>query len=148
MAEVIEAVTEIEERTEGEWGSTEAGFEIKTDRQTISLMIDNDQSCCEAWGYLMSEDDPAKFVGATLFGVRLTDTNRSSMQFLKSGDEGYYEADWDDPKVEHVSDGDVMFVDIQTDRGILQFVAYNSHNGYYGHEVRVKSEQLTHSEVL
>lgn len=145
--ELIQSVAEIEGRDADGWG-TEAGFEIKTDRQTISLMIDNDSSCCEEWGYLMSEDDTAKFVGAALLGVRLTDTNRSSTQFFKTGDEGYYEADWDDPKVEHVSDGEVMFVNIETDRGVLQFVAYNSHNGYYGHEVRVKSEQLTHSEVL
>ena len=29
-----------------------------------------------------------------------------------------------------------------------QFVAYNAHNGYYGHTVRVESQQLSHDEVL
>ena len=140
MSEVITAITEIER--ECRWG-TEAGFEIQTNRQTILLMIDNDASCCEHWGYLMSEDDLDKFVGARLLGVRITDTNRSSRTFNPYG--------FEKPEPENNEDldgGDVMFVDIQTDRGILQFVTYNSHNGYYGHEVRVKSEQLTHSEIL
>jgi len=41
-----------------------------------------------------------------------------------------------------------MFVDLKTDRGKLQFVAYNEHNGYYGHEAEVICNQLNHSEVL
>ena len=41
-----------------------------------------------------------------------------------------------------------MFVDIVTDRGVLQFVAYNIHNGYYGHEAKVISTQLEHNETL
>lgn len=54
-----------------------------------------------------------------------------------------------DSEVECVLDqGGVMFVNILTDKGILQFVAYNCHNGYYGHEATVKSTQLEHSECL
>jgi len=28
-----------------------------------------------------------------------------------------------------------MFINIDTSEGLLQFAAYNSHNGYYGHSV-------------
>jgi hypothetical protein len=41
-----------------------------------------------------------------------------------------------------------MFVNVETDRGTLQFVLYNSHNGYYGHKARVVSEQLKREEYL
>lgn len=41
-----------------------------------------------------------------------------------------------------------MFVDLITDRGVLQFVAYNEQNGYYGHLAKVESRQLTHEETL
>ncbi|MEL3959481.1 hypothetical protein NST17_20225 [Caldifermentibacillus hisashii] len=41
-----------------------------------------------------------------------------------------------------------MFVDIITSNGTLQFVAYNEHNGYYGHEAKVISTQIEHSEFL
>lgn len=44
--------------------------------------------------------------------------------------------------------GGVMFVDLKTDRGILQFVACNEHNGYYGHEATVECTQLMHTEML
>jgi hypothetical protein len=43
---------------------------------------------------------------------------------------------------------EAMFVDIETDRGVLQFVAYNAHNGYYGHKARVQSTQLRHTVTL
>ncbi len=37
-----------------------------------------------------------------------------------------------------------MFVDLITNRGVLQFTAYNNHNGYYGHDAKVISTQLNH----
>lgn len=120
----------------------EAGFRIVTDQQVITLAIDDESSCCESWGYFFTEDDTDKFVGATLLGVRITDENRSTKEFPTGWD---YE---DGEDVIGLDDGGTLFVDIQTDRGILQFVAYNAHNGYYGHEARVEARQLTHSVVL
>lgn len=132
--------------TTSQWGGAEAGFTVVTDAQTITLAIDDESSCCESWGYFLTEDDPTKFIGAELRGVSITDTNRSNRQFIGGwSDEG---AKGDPRPVESLDEGDVMFVDIETDRGVLQFVAYNSHNGYYGHEARVSSRQLTHAETL
>jgi hypothetical protein len=124
----------------------EAGFQIVTTEQTITLAIDDESSCCESWGYFLTEDDTEKFIGAELRGVSITDTNRSHRTFIAYGTEGYpgYDAEGNTD----LDSGDVMFVDIETDRGVLQFVAYNAHNGYYGHEARVSSKQLEHSETL
>lgn len=141
-----ERITEISEY-EGKqpepyaWG-TEAGFEIVTDKQTITLAIDNDASCCESWGYFLTEDDWEKFIGAELRGVKVTDTNRSTKTFNDP------KARWDDEGNIDLDCGEVLFVDIETDRGPLQFVAYNAHNGYYGHEAYIRSSQLTDSKVL
>jgi hypothetical protein len=41
-----------------------------------------------------------------------------------------------------------MFVNIDTSRGRLQFVAYNAHNGYYSHEATVSSKQLHYDTSL
>lgn len=123
-------------------GGREAGFRILTSAQTITLAIDDSGQCCESWGYFLTEDDTSKFVGAELRGVAITDTNRSHRVFVTG-----WGAD-DGENVEHLDEGDVMFVDIETDRGVLQFVAYNSHNGYYGHEARVSSTQLTAARSL
>jgi hypothetical protein len=109
------------------------GYVITTDKQIIKLLIDNGQGCCENWGYFMSEDDLGGFIGAEIIDISVTDTALKTEQ-LK-------DFDFD-------CGGGVMFVNINTDKGLLQFVAYNEHNGYYGHEAVVISEQLTHYECL
>lgn len=136
-----ERIQEIAEyRGQGRY-AYEAGFKITTSEQEIVLAIADESSCCESWGYFLTEDDETKFVGAELWGVTLTDTNRSARTFGARFDR-YDESDV------HLDEGDVMFVDIETDRGILQFVAYNAHNGYYGHTARVSSKQLSHEVQL
>lgn len=141
-SERITAIEKYEGKPPDGYGR-EAGFTITTTEQTITLAIDDESSCCESWGYFLTEDDTSKFVGAELRGVSITDTNRSGRKFVTGWD-----VEYDDEKDVHLDSGDVLFVDIETDRGALQFVAYNAHNGYYGHEARVSSTQLTHSEVL
>ena len=147
MPEIIHEVKPYEAKT-GHYGR-EAGFQIVTDRQTITLAIDDESSCCESWGYFLTEDDTEKFIGSELRGVSITDTNRSHRTFIAYNAPDYpaYGSPEDEAN-EDLDSGDVMFVDIETSRGVLQFVAYNAHNGYYGHEARVSSEQLTHVVCL
>lgn len=107
-----------------------SGFEVVTTKQTIKLAINNHQDCCEDWGFFWSNDIPNDFIGAHVRGVSITDTALNT------------------EKVPDVYEGGVMFVNIDTDLGVLQFVAYNSHNGYYGHTAKVECEQLKHEETL
>ena len=110
-----------------------SGYKIHTDKQVISLLISNGQSCCEDWGYLMSEElnDGDNFIGANITSIKEV----SLADITKDEDED----DYFDP---------CIFINVNTDRGTLQFKAYNSHNGYYGHDVRVHSEQLKLKETL
>ncbi len=137
MTEKILSIDDFECKLRDNWGFEKcyAGYEVRTSEQSILLLIDDEPSCCEQWGYFMSEDNLADFVGAEFLGLKITDTA------LKSFADDYYKEalEWD---------GDVMFVDINTDRGVLQFVAYNAHNGYYGHTAKVISRDLNHEEVL
>lgn len=126
MDEIIERIEEFE----GKRDESESGFKVTTNQQIITLAIANGQCCCEDWGYFLSEDDPERFVGARLLNVTVTNTALKTV------------------KVPEVYDGSVMFVNLETDRGTLQFVAYNAHNGYYGHDARVESRQITHEERL
>ena len=109
------------------------GYKITTDRQVIKLGIDNGQSCCENWGYFMSEDDVQSFVGSILIGIELTDTQLKKVEEFD---------------IDNSYEGDAMFVNLKTNNGLLQFVAYNEHNGYYGHEACVISKQLSHTTIL
>jgi hypothetical protein len=114
------------------------GFEIITTEQSIKLYISADQSCCERWGYFWCNDNPQDFIGASLLGVKLTDDVLN---------EAHFKINNIDPN-SMFFEGGIMFVDIETNMGKLQFVAYNQHNGYYGHTARVECKQLTHTESL
>ena len=105
------------------------GWEVVTDDQTVRIGIENEQSCCERWGYTCSEDDPARFVGAELLRVERVDGDTTLIP------EGFYE-------------GGTIFVNIVTDRGKFQLAVYNEHNGYYGHDGVVISRDLNISETL
>lgn len=108
------------------------GYIITTNKQTIKVGISNDQSCCENWGYLTTNDNLSEFVGATLVSIATVDT-ALNVKAIK-------EADLYEPNM--------MFVNFSTDRGTMQLVAYNDHNGYYGHAAVVISETFNHEETL
>lgn len=112
-----------------------AGFEVVTNDQRIKLYIEDNQDCCELWGYFWCNDNPQDFVGATLWELSLTDTALNTQMIENNG-------------ADYLDAGEIMFVNFNTSKGVLQFVAYNSHNGYYGHTATVESKQLKHSEYL
>jgi len=135
----MEKILKIEEITEGEeYLDGKSGYAITTDKQVVKLLIDNYQSCCESWGYFMTEDNVDEFIGADLIDISLTDTALNTKKLEEHNL---------DPNDKWVKTG-IMFVNLNTSKGLLQFVAYNVHNGYYGHEAYVYSEQLNHSEWL
>lgn len=153
----MEIIKSIEEVEMGKGYETWAGYKITTSKQEILLIIDDEQSCCETWGYLLSEDDTEKFIGVNLRGIKTVDVNRTNkifFQYSGSGRDVVVGSDTDVKLDYHNDDhidtyeGDVIFVDIETSRGTLQFVAYNGHNGYYGHTVKIKSTQLTEERTL
>lgn len=112
------------------------GYKVVTDQHTYYVLIDNEQSCCESFGYLASDDDLAQFVGADLREVRLTDT---ALNQQRVNDSEYWAG----------GDGGIQFVDFVTDREVLQLAVYNGHNGYYGHGIVVAcDDKIVHSDTL
>lgn len=103
------------------------GYEVETDQHVYRVLISNEQSYCESWGYLASDDDLTPFIGAELREVRLTDTALNTARVEESD---YYGGD----------EGGIQFVDFVTDRGTFQVAVYNGHNGYYGHGVIVAKD--------
>lgn len=127
-------------RLPGEDCGSYDGFEIQTDKQVISLLIHNWQNCCETWGYFMCNDDLNDFVGKQIIKISLTDDLLN--EHCVSGN-----IDADGIKNLRY-EGMVMFVNIHTSAGVLQFVAYNSHNGYYTHNAVVVSDKFKHEVTL
>lgn len=122
---------------------TYSGYSIKTNQQEILMAISSEYSCCEEFGslistkekgYLTTEDDFEFFVGSEILEIRITDVALNCEFFKKERISQEYT--------------NTMFVDFITSKGTFQFVAYNSHNGYYGHNVFIKSKQLTQKDIL
>jgi hypothetical protein len=131
MPEIIISVKEVSNAFDG--------FIIRTDLQSIEIGIDNYINCCEQWGYFISEDDISYFIGAELLGVSVVDNALNVLSIEKSSE---YENQLSD------YEASFMFVNFETNRGLLQFVVYNAHNGYYAHKAFLRSKQLTFTTKL
>lgn len=119
-------------RSASSWSGYDGFIITFADDTQIKLGISNGQNCCEQWGYLMSQDDFSHFIGAVVLNIEGVDSRNASIDL---GRELY--------------EGNAMFINIYTTAGLLQFVAYNEHNGYYSHEaVVVENGTVTISESL
>ncbi len=128
--ETILKIEEIENHklAKDDWNSYE-GFKVATDKQEIFLLVSDGASCCEQWGQIVSEDDLTDFIGAELLNLTTTDIALNTKMAEKQGSN-------------YLDCGDIMFMNLETNKGTLQFAVYNAHNGYYGHTGRIISNQL------
>lgn len=110
------------------------GYEIHTDEQVITCLISNYGNCCEDWGFITTEDLLSDYVGAELLSINLIDTDYKTHPLAKDFIDAYEIA--------------FCFIDVVTSKGTLQFAIYNQHNGYYGHDVKIESKQLTYQVSL
>lgn len=88
------------------------------DGTKYKLGIEAGGQCCEQFGYVTSQDDYEDFIGAEFLDCYLTTKELCTIEDLPD-----------------VYEGNMMFFTIKTNKGDLQFVAYNDHNGYYSHDV-------------
>ena len=130
--EKILSIKESYFKTTDEW-NTYDGYEIVTDSQTIKIGISNHQSCCENFGCIITNDEIKEFIGSELKSLAIVNNVLNNKKI---------------DELEYLDCGGAMFVNLETSEGLLQFVAYNAHNGYYGHEAVLISKQLNYSEGL
>lgn len=132
----MEKILRIEDTTfkqnKDEWSEYD-GWQIITDQQTIKFGISNSQSCCESWGHLITNDTIEEFINSELISIAVVDEALEKKEIKE---------------IEYLDSGAAMFVNFETSAGTLQFVAYNSHNGYYGHSAVLISKQLNVTESL
>lgn len=136
MKEIIKSIEEVENVKGVISGDKNEGYKITTNKQEIYLLIDSFGQCCEDFGHFVSEDSFDEFIESELLDIKLVDTAlnvEAVKEVLPSGlDCG----------------GDIMFVNLETNKGTLQLAVYNSHNGYYGHDVILKSNQINKTYTL
>lgn len=133
MSQVITKIEEVENvRLQQDSCSSYEGWRITTTEQTIELLIAEGQNCCENFGYATTNDNVADFIGAEVLNVTRTDKAlcTKDLAVLEDGE------------------CECMFLTLETSKGPLQFVVYNSHKGYYGHMALIRSATLNENEVL
>ena len=99
-------------------GSHDGYSVVTSSGQVVFVLVDDGSTCCESWGAISSFEEPKEFMGAKLLKVEKVDIGLSKKMIDA--------AEW-------VDQGDIMFVNFETDRGLFQLAVYNAHNGYYGH---------------
>ena len=146
MKEIILSISEVINYEIDGYYSCYDGFKIQTNQQEIYLLISNYQDCCESFGYFVCDDDYCKFIDSEIISVSTvaTDLNKSIVLSKLNEKLGWQADNIND----HLDCGGVMFVEIMTNIGPFQFAAYNSHNGYYGHNALIVSKDLNHEVVL
>lgn len=103
--------------------TTYDGITIETEDEVIYFVIENGQNCCENWGtYLYTPEKLENYVGADYLGY----TESTCEQIVNS------------LKNEYVSPDETCFLNIKTSKGDIDYAVYNSHNGYYSHDVVLK----------
>lgn len=97
------------------------GYLVETEKESIFVLISDEQHCCEQPGYVTSDDNLDNFIGADLRSVEVVGEDYNIVSELLP-DEDEYKATF------------TVFINFNTDRGVLQMAVYNQHNGYYGHD--------------
>lgn len=78
------------------------GYKVETDKHTFYVLIDNDQSCCETWGYLSSDDDLNYFIGANLLQIKVIDKALNQKDLIEKNYDIF------------LDEGNIQFVDFKT----------------------------------
>lgn len=126
-------ILDIREVTNTKWNTghvTYDGYIINTSKEIIAILIDNYQNCCESWGYVSSDDNFDEYIGQKVLDVVIVDKALETID-LDPGE---------------LDEGDVIFMNLVTTAGTLQFAVYNGHNGYYGHNAFVTRAKKEHLE--
>jgi hypothetical protein len=95
------------------------GIKIKTTHQEIILLIDDHHRCCEDYGYYIKPE---------------TDLIGAELKTIGWGRDQYSENE--------------AVIDIETDRGVVQAVLYNHHNGYYPHHLWVRWKDYEDMDMI
>jgi hypothetical protein len=106
------------------------GFVITFDNDTtLALIVSSGQSCCEQYGAVTTEENLQDYIGAEYIQHDIVDQELAVRSNIIA-DSNIFD-------IPGLDEGDIIFLNVQTDRGTLQFSVYNSHNGYYGHSAYV-----------
>jgi len=115
------------------------GYSITTNKQTIKFHIENQQNCCERYGIMLLSPDRI---------IPNDETERCEL-IDNELDKVGWGTKWECKKIINEYDGArTAFINLSTDLGTYQIYAYNSHNGYYSHNIRAEWSGVVDEQQL
>lgn len=101
---------------------TRENFIIITFKDALSITFyDDGQQCCED-RFITCDDNLDDFVGSAYLDYEIVEIA---------------------PLYDYEDSEDIQFLNIKTDRGVIQFVTHNNHNGYYsGFNIVVEDDRV------
>ena len=105
----------------------------------IKFIMDNTEQCCEEFGFIETHENIEEFKNQEIKYVSLVDEEGEEFILIGEKMEGNTLIK---PKIPLEGEGlyfsAVIFLNVQTDKDLLQFTVYNSHHGDYAHDVKVE----------
>ena len=132
MSRILEIKEVFDQTIKDDKYSKYDGYILRTTTKDYKLLISNNQSCCEDYGQIISNDDLGYYVGAEIKSIECVENGDYKKIKLTKDHAGKY-----------VDVYDCAFIELNTTKGILQLAVYNSHNGYYGHNIKIIEENTT-----
>lgn len=141
------------------------GCTITTEKQTIRVYIDNYHLCCEEYDVILLSppnidlDKDLKDKDLELISIGWAKNDDIDPQFHEQFANKIHGGMGDTPfhMLGLVGDttaghkmGNIQYatLDLHTNKGLLQIVAYNDHNGYYEHNLYVEWDGYTDTQLL
>ena len=118
-------ITEIIQTTQDQY----EGYLIYAGGKEHFVGINGQQCCCEAWD-IWAEGDIQSLVGKNLVGFK----------------QSYPDLDGESRRTREEYQS--LAIEVLTDQGSIKICMSNEHNGYYSHEVVVKSDLFSYSDRL
>ena len=134
---VIEVIVDHEETRPDD---TYTGVCINTTQQTIKCLITNFASCCEEFDVQLHNAD----------NLRAHDMIGAEIESVSWGDKiaGQFDFDTGGPRPSSCAYDDTAIVNVVTNKGLFQLIAFNEHNGYYPHDVYVEWRNYSDQQTL
>lgn len=118
-----------------------SGFRVVlSDNNSIMFVIEDNQQCCESFGYISVNDNLEEFIGSTLQKVEVV----TGKEYTKS--ELVIDS-LNQANDSHIKIEECVFLVLTTDKGELTFTVYNHHDGYYSPNVAVFVGNKLHLET-
>lgn len=116
------------------------GIEVQTNQQSIQVWINSQQYCCENYDVVLVTPDKV---------IDPENLNDYEITHIGWGNNIHPDYKWALKNNTSFRDDDYYaIVNIETQKGLIQIIAFNHHNGFYPHWVKVSWKNYSDTQQI